>query len=253
MAQQKYATKDFNPENMARAKGRTLSISTKKSVEVCNFIRHKNIQKAKEILNKVIAKEQPVPFKRYNRDIPHKKEIAGGRYPVKASKEILAVLKSAESNAQFKGLNTADLVIKHICAHKAGKQMHYGRRRGRTMKRTHIEVVLARKSHKKTQKKEEKPKKEKAAESKKSQKKESKEEKEQQKNKQPKKEDRQESKEKKKSQKKKTEQKEKNSKESKTNRSKKESSKKNKNNENKNISNKKKNDTKNKKQKVESE
>jgi large subunit ribosomal protein L22 len=154
----KYSIKDFNTEHMARATGRSLPISLKQSVEICNFIKNKNLQKAKEILNDVIAKKIPVPYKRYNRAMGHKKgKLSVGRYPAKASQEILNILESVESNAQFKGLNTSSLVISHICANKAGKQLHYGRQRGRIMKRTHIEVVVEEKAEKKTEaKKEEK-------------------------------------------------------------------------------------------------
>ncbi|MBT3463440.1 hypothetical protein HN451_00510, partial [archaeon] len=55
---------------------------------------------------------------------------------------ILKIIKSAESNALNKGLNTNDLVITHICAHKASTPYHSGRQRRRKMKRSHIEVVV---------------------------------------------------------------------------------------------------------------
>jgi large subunit ribosomal protein L22 len=155
MTRQKYAFKDFS-EHTAKAVGRALPISTKQSVEICSFLRNKNLQKAKDILNRVITKKTAVPFKRYNRSMGHKPgKMDVGRYPIKSSKEILDLLESVEANAQFKGLNTASLVIKHICAHKASKQMRYGRQRGRTMKRTHVEVVVEEKAEKK---REEKPK-----------------------------------------------------------------------------------------------
>lgn len=137
-----YKFKEYNKDNMARAVGLALPISTKHAVEICNFISGLKLKKAKEILNKVISLEQPIPFMRYNRDIGHKRGIAAGRYPVKASKEILKLLEDVEANAQFKGLNTSALIIKHISANKAAIQWHYGRRRRRRMKRTHIEVVV---------------------------------------------------------------------------------------------------------------
>lgn len=143
MTQLKYSIKEFDSERMAKAIGRGLPISTKKSVEICNFIRGKSLKNSKKMLKSVIEKKKAVPYKRYNRSIGHKTgKMTAGRYPVKASKEILSVLKSAEANAQFKGLNTSNMSIKHICAQKGSNQMHYGRQRGRVMKRTHIEVVL---------------------------------------------------------------------------------------------------------------
>ncbi len=150
MTTQKYAIQDYNEEHMARALGRALPISTKQSVEICNYIKHKSVQRAKVMLDEVISKKKAVPYRRYNRSMGHKPgHISVGRYPMKASKEILALLESVEANAQVKGLNTSNLVIKHICAQKAGKQWHYGRQSRRLMKRTHIEIVVEERAEKK--------------------------------------------------------------------------------------------------------
>lgn len=135
-----YALKDKG-ENSAFAVGKDLSISTKKAVEVCKKVRNKNLASAKKILEDTIALKTPIPFTRFNRDMGHKPGIAAGRFPVKTAKLILEVIESAESNAQNKGLNTHHLVVHHICAQKASRPPHYGRRRRKT-KRTHIEVVL---------------------------------------------------------------------------------------------------------------
>ena len=137
-----YTFKEYNKENMARALGLALSISFKQSVEICSFIRHKKISDAKEVLNKVIRHEKAIPFKRFNHNVGHKTKIGVGRFPEKASKEILNLLNTVEANAQFKGLNTANLIIEHINANKASKVMRVGRKRGRQAKRTHIEIVV---------------------------------------------------------------------------------------------------------------
>lgn len=149
MARYNYSAKGFNKEHSAMAVGISLSISTKQSIEICNFIRKKPLQRAKTMLNDVIAKKISVPFKRFSAVSHRKGKIAAGRYPVNASKEILGLLESVEANAQFKGLNTANLVISHICAQQANRPMHYGRQRGRKMKRTHVEVIVEEKALKK--------------------------------------------------------------------------------------------------------
>lgn len=142
MSTQKYAMQGYKEEHMARAVGRALPISTKKSVEICSFLRNKSVARAKAILNDAMDLKHAIPYRRYNRAMGHRPgPMANGGFPVKACGHILAILESAESNAQFKGLSTANLVVAHICAHKASNQMHYGRL-GRKMKRTHIEVVL---------------------------------------------------------------------------------------------------------------
>jgi large subunit ribosomal protein L22 len=129
-------------ENQAKAVGRDLGISTKTSVEVCRFLRGKNLVRAKKELSQVMKKDLAVPYKRYNKDTPHRTKLGPGRYPHNVAEGILNVLEGVTSNAQSKGLSTAKLSIVHICAHKASSPMRGGRRRGREGKRTHIEVVV---------------------------------------------------------------------------------------------------------------
>ena len=127
---------------MARAIGMALPISFKQSVEICVFIENKNVNDAKKLLQNVSEKKLAIPFKRFIFDLGHKKKIGPGRYPEKASKEFIKLIEAVEANAQFKGLNTSNLVIKHISAHKAGKAWHYGRKTRRRMKRTNVEIVV---------------------------------------------------------------------------------------------------------------
>ena len=94
------------------------------------------------MLHNVVEKKAAVPFKRYNWDLGHKKKIGPASYPEKASKEFIRLIESVEANAQFKGLNTSNLIIAHVSAHKAGKAWHYGRKTRRKMKRTNIEIVV---------------------------------------------------------------------------------------------------------------
>jgi len=158
-----YSVKNLEKEHTARAAGKALPISIKHSVEVCNFIRFLQLQKAKKFLQEVINQKRAVPYKQYNIGISHKKSIGPGRYPINTCKEILKILESAESNAQFKGLNTANLVINHLSAHKASTPWHYGRHRGK-MKRTDIQIILEEKTLKEKAKEAPKEKKEKKTE-----------------------------------------------------------------------------------------
>tara|TARA_Y100000310_G_C20610578_1_gene777768 strand:+ start:419 stop:916 length:498 start_codon:yes stop_codon:yes gene_type:complete len=118
-----------------------LPISTKQSVEVARFIRGKNLKKVKEALDKVLQKKIAVPYKRYNRDTPHRQgKIASGRYPQKTTTHFLKLLNSLEANAENKGLNVETLVLSEVIANKAASQWHYGRMRRRTMKRTNLRM-----------------------------------------------------------------------------------------------------------------
>ncbi|PIN86500.1 50S ribosomal protein L22 [Candidatus Woesearchaeota archaeon CG10_big_fil_rev_8_21_14_0_10_44_13] len=142
MSAHNYAFQGYDKEKMAKVVGRDLPISTKQSIEICNFIKGRKLEKAKEIMEAVIKMKTPVPFKRFTEGAGHKRgKIAGGRYPIKASGEILGLLNSIEANAQQKGLNTSALIIKHACANKASRPPRYGRMRGLQAKRTHIELV----------------------------------------------------------------------------------------------------------------
>lgn len=148
----------------AKVLGRDLPISKKHSVEICRWLRKKRLDKAQAMIEKVLKKELAVPYKRYTWNLGHKKGISGpGRYPIKTAKEILKLLKSAETNAQFKGMNTSNLTIEHINAHQASSPWHFGRQRRRKMKRCHVEVIVKeglKKKEGKTEKKKKAPEKE---------------------------------------------------------------------------------------------
>lgn len=137
-----YTVTEYNRELMARAHG-LLPISLKKSIETCRFIRNMNISSARELLSGIIAEEIPVPFKRYKKGIPHRKVIGPGKFPVNCAKEILNLLNSAIANAEFKGINTLNLVISHISAKNSGIVHHTGRKRARKIKRCYVEIVLS--------------------------------------------------------------------------------------------------------------
>jgi large subunit ribosomal protein L22 len=137
-----YSFQKYNPEKMAVAVGKSLPVSTKHCIELTARIRRKSIESAKRILNDVISMRKPIAFKRYTGGVGHKPGMAAGRYPIKAAAAVLRVLESCEANAQFKGLDTGNMLIVHSNASLGGKQYHYGRQRRRIMKRTMVEIVL---------------------------------------------------------------------------------------------------------------
>lgn len=143
-------------KNTAIAFGKGLPISTKQSVEICNFIRYKTVDETKKLLEGVIDGKVAVPFKRYNKDMGHRKgKIASGRFPKKASEYILKVVKNAEANAKNVGLGSP-LVIEEAIANIGVRSWHYGRIRRIKTKRTHIKLVIKEGKEKKTEKKENK-------------------------------------------------------------------------------------------------
>lgn len=130
-------------EHQAIVRGIDLPVSIKDTVEIGNFIRGKSTKKAKDMLEKVANEKLAVPIRRYDFDRGHKPGIGPGRYPVKASTEIIKLIKSAEANAQNQGLSVEKLFIKEFVSNKGPTQWHYGRKRRRQAKRTHINIVVA--------------------------------------------------------------------------------------------------------------
>ena len=100
-----------------------------------------NVQKAKNLLEKVMNKKEPIPFTRFAEGAGHKAGMSSGKYPIKACSQILTLLKSAEANAQYKGLGTGNLIVKHVVTQKGPTTQKHGRIRGNA-KRTHVEIVL---------------------------------------------------------------------------------------------------------------
>ena len=98
--------------------------------------------KVKSDLEKIIKTELAVPYTRFNKNVGHKPGMAAGRFPTKAAAEIKKLVEHAEANAQFKGLAVNNLVVIHACAKLASRPFHYGRQRGRKMRRAHVEVVV---------------------------------------------------------------------------------------------------------------
>jgi len=145
-----YTVTTLDPEKTVKASGRELSISHKAAREVCKTIKGMTLDQAKQHLNKVIQKKQPIPFRRHKKKAGHRhglEKTYAGRYPVKTAQKILQVLQGAEANAEFKGFDTERLKIIHATAYPGIKVRRYTIRAfGRTSPKirtlTHIEVIL---------------------------------------------------------------------------------------------------------------
>ncbi|MEK6853093.1 MAG: 50S ribosomal protein L22 [Nanoarchaeota archaeon] len=139
-------SKDSGHTAIARALN--LPVSTKQCVEICRSLRFKDISYAKKFVEEVSLLKRAVPYKRSVMNIAHKAGMSAGRYPQKAAKEILRLLKSVEANAQAKGLDVSNLKITKILANRASIPLTGGRHGGAT-KRTHVEVEVREKFAKK--------------------------------------------------------------------------------------------------------
>lgn len=134
--------REINKELSAVARGLSLAISPKAAVEVANAVRGMSSVKAKKLLEDVIAKKRAIPLRRFCDSRGHRKNIGPGFYPVSVAGELLKLIKGAEANASFKGLNTSLLVVRKIMPNTGSESYHYSRRRGLKTKCANIEVVL---------------------------------------------------------------------------------------------------------------
>lgn len=107
-----------NPEKTSKAMGRELRISPKHAHEISRTIKGMKLDDARTFLENVTILKQAVPFKRYNRDVSHKKGMCAGRYPQKAAQQFLRVLENAEGNAVYQGLDPEKMRISHIATKK---------------------------------------------------------------------------------------------------------------------------------------
>lgn len=148
-----YSITDMDPDRMAKASGRDLRISPKEAREICSAIRKMQLDDAIKYLERVAQKKEGVPYRRFNSNVPHHAEISSrwgipsGRYPIRASQEILNILKNVKANAENKGLDTERLRIKHACAQAAMQLRNFvprafGRSTPFYHPLTHVEIVV---------------------------------------------------------------------------------------------------------------
>lgn len=133
-------------EQCAFARLEGTEASYKDLSEVCGRIRRKSADWAVKFLEMAAEQEVPVLFKKHNKRLGHRKELSGqkGRYPWKAAKIILGVLKSAISNAKVKGLSDG-MVIAHVTANKKAtypRMASKGRRSRSDYELSRIELIL---------------------------------------------------------------------------------------------------------------
>lgn len=123
--------KKIEKKDRAFVKGLNMPISMKDSKFICKFIKGNRIEKAIEKIEKVIRKEIFVPM---IGEIPHRKKGQVGRYPQKAGKAILVLLKSLTANANVNGIENP--IITNAMANHASRP--YKRHGSGRAKRTHV-------------------------------------------------------------------------------------------------------------------
>jgi len=107
-------------KNYSYAIVKDVNASFKDMCSICDNVRNMNVTEAVNLLELFSEGKKPVLYKRHNTKIGHRRELGGkkGRWPMKESKIILKLVKSALANAEQKGLIEEDLVVTHIAANK---------------------------------------------------------------------------------------------------------------------------------------
>merc|ERR1712198_76210 len=151
----KYSTEPENPTKSCKARGSYLRVHFKNTRETAQAIKKMHIRKATRYLKDVVAKKQLIPFRRFNGGVGRKAQAKNrkapgsqGRWPKKSAEILLQLLKNAESNAEFKGLDVDALVVEHIQVNEAPSMRRrtyraHGRINPYMSSPCHIELILA--------------------------------------------------------------------------------------------------------------
>lgn len=92
--------------------------------ETALAIKKMSLRRAQRFLKNVVDQKECVPFRRFNSGVGRCAQAKQwgtsiGRWPKKSADFLLQLLKNAEANADYKGLNTEMLIIDHIQVNRA--------------------------------------------------------------------------------------------------------------------------------------
>merc|ERR1712043_134135 len=126
----RYSLDPENATKSAKAMGSHLRVHFKNTRETAQAIKRMHLRRAVKYLKNVGATQ--------------------GRWPKKSAEFLLQLLKNAESNAEYKGLDTDHLMIEHIQVNRAPKMRRrtyraHGRINPYMSSPCHIEVCLVEK------------------------------------------------------------------------------------------------------------
>ncbi len=129
----------------ARLEG--VDASFKDLCAVCDNIRNMLVDEAFALLELAAEGKFPIYYRRHNKKLGHRRELGGkkGRYPRKAAKIVMKVLKAAVASAQQKGVK-GELFVLHAAANKKGifpRLQPKGRRIRHDYELARVEIIVA--------------------------------------------------------------------------------------------------------------
>ena len=110
----------------------SIHASKKQCMYICDFIKGKKIDDAIKELGEVIILKRAIPFKG---EIPHRKGMHSGRYPVNVSKLFIPLLKGLKGNCIVNGIDIDKAKIYYACTNWASRPQRKG---GVKAKRAHV-------------------------------------------------------------------------------------------------------------------
>ena len=152
MVKKNYQIELLKVKKIASAMMKNKPVSLKYSVEIISNIRGMRVDKALAYLRRILSRTEFLPLRKYMKKIGHKKgEAKGfskvGRYPDRCIKAFIELLENVKANADYKGLDSENLLITHMFASQGFARRSYqpqGRISGkmRKSKSTHLEIVV---------------------------------------------------------------------------------------------------------------
>jgi len=138
----------LDPEKTARAYGRELYCSPKHCENIARAIKGMKVSEAKKFLEDVIKHKKALPLKTHKKNRPHHRGVGPGAYPEKACRMVLEVIKNAENNAEYKGLNVENMYIAHVSAYKGREIKGFmpramGRATAWNEQTTNLEIIIS--------------------------------------------------------------------------------------------------------------
>ena len=148
MGRYNYAFQNYDATKHVRAAIREKKISHKHARETAKAIKGLTLEKARDYMLSVVAKERAIPFKRFKNQVGHRSDpgMMSGRYPEKTAGEFIKLLDNLESNAEYKGMDMDRLKIINATSHKGVAIKRFiPRAQGRATDKndilTHVELV----------------------------------------------------------------------------------------------------------------
>merc|ERR1712010_66492 len=120
----RYSAEPDNATKAAKAKGSNLRCHFKNTRETAQAIKKMPLHRATAYLKNVLNKTEIIPFRRFMGGIGRHAQAkvhgtSQGRWPKKSAEFLLHMLKNAESNAEYKGLDADHLIVDHIQVNRA--------------------------------------------------------------------------------------------------------------------------------------